>query len=249
MIASAIQPWSVGRHAALAPHVALRARQPRPRVRQRQDPVQRRHREPDLPTAEIRPEMLNAAAGFDQVDDAQARPTRAHVHDDVDGHFPTARRPVPARHHRLEEVALQPGRFVLGIAGDGLDAVDAADHRGEVAAVSQVRPVRRNAVPQVRGPSDVEDAPSIVAEAVDAGRDRQLPDGLARGAIHSCAAGQSFSRSRAAFSPTRILTICVTSPTGIGLSAGNWIVPFPARYGVSLSPSASTTAPLAGKRL
>ncbi len=36
---------------------------------------------------------------------------------------------------------------------------------------------------------------------------------------------------------------------GDRLSAGNWIVPLPARKGISFAPSASTTASLAGKRL
>lgn len=57
------------------------------------------------------------------------------------------------------------------------------------------------------------------------------------------------SGARAAFSANRISTIRVTSDTGIGRSAGNRMVPFPDRYGARSSPNASTTAPLAGKRL
>lgn len=51
------------------------------------------------------------------------------------------------------------------------------------------------------------------------------------------------------FSLSRTWTIRVISAVGVGWSAGKRIVPFPARYGVSSSPSACMTASLAGKRL
>jgi hypothetical protein len=53
----------------------------------------------------------------------------------------------------------------------------------------------------------------------------------------------------AAISATRILTILVTSSAAMRASARKRTVAFPARYGVSSAPSASLTAPLAGKRL
>jgi len=47
----------------------------------------------------------------------------------------------------------------------------------------------------------------------------------------------------------RISTTFLTSERGIGAFAGNCSVAAPDRNGVSSSPRASTTAPLAGKRL
>ena len=73
-----------------------------------------------------------------------------------------------------------------------------------------------------------------------------------RGSAAPTSASVSAHRGRpypVEFSSTRTLTTFVTRLVGIGLSAGNWMVPFPARYGVSSSPSAATTAPLAGNRL
>ena len=75
-----------------------------------------------------------------------------------------------------------------------------------------------------------------------------VPGEYLEAVIHQAPDRQGPSRP-ARSSVTRVRTTRVTTSSGMGRSAGNRMVPLPARYGAMSAPSVSTTTALAGNRL
>src|SRR3954454_5792553 len=110
---------------------------------------------PNLVAAEIRPKRATPAWFEQVVHHRDAGQRRLIVHTNEDRYL-SARRPVPGRQVAHEQVALEPRRLVLGVAGERLDPLDTLNHPLEVGAIPDVRPVRANAAAQPSGSSDVE---------------------------------------------------------------------------------------------
>ena len=106
------------------------------------------------------------------VHDREARCGRVLAEADPDRNLLAAGGLVPARQTPLEQVALEPRGFVLGIAHDRLDARNPFDHAGQPPIVAQTAPVRADAPAPVGGAANVQDAVVFIAEAVDAGLGR-----------------------------------------------------------------------------
>ena len=173
----------------------------RPGARGGPEPVQPRDRLPGPHAAEVGAEVLHPRSSGPFVDHGQRPRGRLAAEPDVDPVLLATRGPVPARHGRLQQVALQPGRFVHRPAGHRLDPGHLGHHPGQVPPAAQVRPVRPHPRPQGRGPPHVQHPAARVPEPVDARFGRQprhhrRPPGLrpaSRGAAHP----PSMRRSRA----------------------------------------------------
>ena len=168
---------AVGRADATRPREAeLHAAKVSAGIGQRQDPVQRGHRLPGPQAAEVGAEVPYLAGGLPVAGHRESGRGRPLVQPDVDHVFLAARRPVPRRQRGLQQVAFQPGGLVRRVAADRLDPGHPRHHRGQVAAVAQVRPVRGHPGTQRGRPADVEDRTSRVPEPVDPRPARQARD-------------------------------------------------------------------------
>ena len=162
--------------------IPLAAGEPVIGVPQRQDPIQRRYRQPGLGPAEVGPEGVHRRSGSAghvnerPVHDRKPGHAGYPLHPDTYRHLRTAAGPVPARLRPLQQIAFQPRRLMHRVACDRLDAHDLRHHPDQMTPITQIRPVRADPLPENRRTADVQHPSTGVPEPVHAGTGRQPPD-------------------------------------------------------------------------
>ena len=109
-------------------HVAPEAAETDASVGQGQHPMKGGNGQAHLVATQIWAEVARVVRGLSVVDDAEPGRAGLPVHAYVDGHLLPAARAVPVRQCAFKQVALEPCRLVLGVAGDRLNAHDAGYH-------------------------------------------------------------------------------------------------------------------------
>ena len=142
----------------------------------REQAPQRCDRSPHLDATEIRSKPTNPLDrnSHSRLDRQLRRPLTL-IESNIDDRLLAAGSPIPARQLHLEQAPFKPRRLVPRLAHDRLDTIDHLNHRAKMAAVTKIRPVRRDAVAKVRRAAHVQDPAVSVTEPVDARVRRKQP--------------------------------------------------------------------------